>query len=92
MFGGHVMSFGHVFVPLQSITQTPLMQVPFVQPSSHSAGASGIVASEVAIAESGVPSHVVSGAAHQPSALQTWPPTQSFGLAHDTVQSRTDGA
>jgi hypothetical protein len=70
--GGHMKSFAHEPVAVQSMTQTPPTHVPFGQPSSHSGRASE-VASEVAIAESGVrPTHdEVSGAAHQPSFEQT---------------------
>ncbi len=91
MFCGHVKSCVHEPVALQSITQTPPTHVPFGQPSSHS-GRASIEPSEVAIEESGAtPIHAVSGAAHQPSVVQTWSPAQSFGFAHETVQSRTDG-
>lgn len=72
MFGGHATSIGHVSVALQSITQTPPMQVPFGQPSSHSGRASAGGASAVAIAASGAAMpQTMSGAVHQPSPLQT---------------------
>jgi hypothetical protein len=85
-------SFAHEPTAVQSITQTPATHVPFGQPSSHSGRASVGAVSAVAIDESGAtPIHEVSGAAHQPSFVQTWPPVQSVGFAHETVQSRTDG-
>jgi hypothetical protein len=90
-FGGHEKSFAHEPVALQSITQTPATHVPFGQPSSHNGRASA-VPSEVTIAASGVtPMQEDAGAAHQPSVVQTWPPAQSLGFAHETVQSRIDG-
>lgn len=68
MFGGHVMSSGQVSGALQSITQTPAMHVPFGQPNAHRSPDP----SEVAFAASGaMPRHEVSGAAHQPSIVQT---------------------
>lgn len=65
MFAGHVMSVAHVSLALQSITHTPAMQVPLLQPASHSASAAGVEASGA------MPTHDVSGAAHQPSVEQT---------------------
>jgi hypothetical protein len=95
MFGAQKISPGHESGALQSITQTPCTQVPFVQPIAHSEAASGgvlVFASASGFASSlGPPPQGTSGAAHQPCAPHTWPPPQSAAPVHETVQSRNDG-
>lgn len=98
MFGGHATTFGQLPGALQSISQMPLLQVPFVQPSSHKLEASGVVtrASSPAAASPRGASTVLhcpatGGAAQNPSAPQICPPPQSLSAAHVTVQSRSVG-
>jgi hypothetical protein len=93
MFGGQKTSVGHESGALQSITQTPCTQVPFVQPEAQSEPASGrVLASASGFAASAGPLlHAIAGSAHQPCAPQTWPSPQSAAPVHETVQSRSDG-
>jgi hypothetical protein len=95
MFGGQKTSLGHESGALQSITQTPCTQEPFVHPIAQSEAASGavpFVASVSGLASSfGPRPQATPRAAHQPCAPQTWPPPQSAAPVHETVQSRNDG-
>lgn len=88
------MSVGHEYGTLQSSTHTPSTQVPFVQPCSHRdgpVGASSIVTAPSTVGLSpGFEQSMPSGIAHQPL-WQTWPPVQSAGAEHCTVQSRSSG-
>lgn len=93
MFGAHVMSSVHEPSAVQSITQTPSWQVPFVQPCAHRSSASGRV-SVVLVGPStrtGALQAPRSGLEQYP-ATQDCPSAQSVTASQVTVQSDSFGS